>query len=122
MSRVHFACYFDCVGQYMFPPSCHLIINICIGIFPPASSSVRDIFCDNVYRLLELFYTMFREDGRVTCRMVEEGGLARIGDERYDPLKRNKKRRSDRLLSPEVRTSSLCLFFTVSLILHLASL
>ncbi|KAK3880510.1 hypothetical protein Pcinc_014999 [Petrolisthes cinctipes] len=42
-----------------------------------------------------------RDDGRVTCRMVEEGGLARIGDERFDPLKRSKKRRSDRVWSPE---------------------
>ncbi|XP_042224057.1 F-actin-monooxygenase Mical-like isoform X2 [Homarus americanus] len=41
-----------------------------------------------------------RDDGRITCRLIDDAGIS-AADRKMDSLKRTKKRRSDRVTSPQ---------------------
>ncbi|KAK8384350.1 hypothetical protein O3P69_009264 [Scylla paramamosain] len=41
-----------------------------------------------------------KSDGRLTCRVIEDGGSVATGERKGDTLKKTKKRRSDRVTSP----------------------
>lgn len=51
-----------------------------------------------------------RDDGRITCRLIDDAGVS-VADKKLESLKRTKKRKSEKVTSPQVYYSLFLLFW-----------